>query len=579
MTARNQEKRDLPDISTVLRAIDEDKEERSDKASQMRLLRELVLWKYQKGVPADEVEAITERLRNKLNRDVNNYAPYILGKGKRPKSQTVTDLFKIGSTIFKSEYLDRMSAFDQHDADSDSEGADQRPESEAGSQDEYQPPDLRYSSHGQRKDSLVGADIEDSRKRKRGDSYLELVPKSSDATTALKLKLSGGFKQPQPRKDGNLTVPTDRATNGELNVVPSTSLPTVRVKPEHQQLSSPEGPVATRTSQPVPNQTLQEHTPVIPPTDEPARPTEIVITPDENWVQAQMKKIESNIWHATLSYLQEHNMSEDAEADFVDGPAEPLRDLYQVIFGKSWQVVIFKFRNDSVRLEQAFVVMALFGASIYRQVFKKKLPWDLQGEVQDVLGKNQKYFDAVMRDFGQQPEAALRYMVGKQAADAEFQETTMAQYAQELVGSSMLHIQPHLRKLSRKKTPTKSIRYKNWHQYLEKAFEAAILLKQIMESSSLGPFTLKWPKAGDELDLEQHRLQFELDEPESARQVIAHAVLPMIARIVPSNDKLVYCRALVLNATIEDATAEAKVSHSGILLAAKQHLRTTCSIG
>ncbi|EME85610.1 uncharacterized protein MYCFIDRAFT_171508 [Pseudocercospora fijiensis CIRAD86] len=291
--------------------------------------------------------------------------------------------------------------------------------------------------------------------------------------------------------------------------------------------ASSDGTQAEKRSRPVPK---------IAPVHAPARPSEIVPAADQNCVTMYMDRIKHEVETATLEYFQEHGIDAEAQSEFVLKPDQELESLYRLLFGEEWQMHVADLPDRGVLVRQDYLVMGLIGAAIHKDVLRATLPWDVEAKFHDALGADERYMATVVDDLGHTLESVLKYTAGKQILDEEFQNTQVAQHAKSLVGTLALALQPHLRRLTRQERMAgagRPLQAQRWYRHIERAYKAAIIIKQLTSSSELGPFGFAFVKHGVALGEERHASLFEV---ENARSVLHFVVSGVVRK--PRDEKL-----------------------------------------
>lgn len=286
--------------------------------------------------------------------------------------------------------------------------------------------------------------------------------------------------------------------------------------------------------------------PKIEPTHAPARPSEIVAIADQNCVTTYMERIKSEIELAMLDYCTENGIENEGSSKFVHKPDKELESLYKLLFGEDWQLHTVDLLDRGMTVRQDYLLMGLFGATIHGSVLRATLPWDVKTKFRASFGTDLEYARLVVDDLGHDLDEVLNHIAGKQILDPEFQDTHVAECAKTLVGTLVVTLQPHLRQMTRsgeKGESAKPVQAQNWHRRLEKAFKSAIIIKQLTEASSLGPFGFAWVRYGDVLKDDKHSTLYEVD---GARTVL-HPVVSGVIRKA-REEKVSFYRTVVVPA-------------------------------
>ncbi|KXT18494.1 hypothetical protein AC579_2267 [Pseudocercospora musae] len=306
-----------------------------------------------------------------------------------------------------------------------------------------------------------------------------------------------------------------------------------------------------------------------PNTHAPARPSEIVAIADQNCVTTYMERIRSEIELAMLEYCKENGVDSDASSTFVHKPEKELELLYKLLFGEEWQLHTVDLLDRGVTVQQDYLLMGLFGAAIHDSVLRATLPWDVKTKFRASFGTDLEYASLVVDDLGHDLDEVLKHIAGKQILDPKFQDTHVAEYAKNLVGELVLTLQPHLRQMTRREEKggsAKPVQGQNWHRRVEKAFKSAIIIKQLTEASSLGPFGFAWVRYGGVLKDDKHSMLYEVD---GARTVL-HPVVSGIVRKA-REEKLSFYRTVVVPAIATADAIRSAVWEHGSALAEKKH--------
>ncbi|KAF2168090.1 hypothetical protein M409DRAFT_53408 [Zasmidium cellare ATCC 36951] len=276
--------------------------------------------------------------------------------------------------------------------------------------------------------------------------------------------------------------------------------------------------------------------PIFPPTSKPHRDEpEIFPYGDQGWLSALWEPMKRNLWYAMWSFFNEHSIDDKAPSAFVSNPSPELRELYKILVrGEGqWEAwLVDQKMKGVVCLTQDCTIAGLFGAFVFKSVFREDLPWDAQKDLPSRIGDDMKYFEAAMRDIGHDSKNFLRNVAAKQYEDQEFQKGSVAKHAKQQANALLLTLQPHLQRLTRSPNP-KAMKFPKYVKFLEDALTQAIQVKHILQASKLGPFDFQWPEAGVLIDLDDHKPWFEM--PGSTHTL--HTFLPAVQRVMP--DKIV----------------------------------------
>ncbi|KXT05935.1 hypothetical protein AC578_299 [Pseudocercospora eumusae] len=303
-------------------------------------------------------------------------------------------------------------------------------------------------------------------------------------------------------------------------------------------------------------------TPKIGPTHTPARPSEIVAIADQNCVTTYMDRIKSEIELAMLDCCTEHGINNDAPSTFLHKPDKELESLYKLLFGEEWQLHTVDLLDRGITAQQDNLLLGLFGAAIHESVLRATLPWNVKTKFRASFGSDLEYASLVVDDLGHGLDEVLNHIAGKQILDPKFQDTHVAEYAKTLVGTLVQTLQPHLRQMTKREEKggsVKPVQAQNWHRHLEKAFKSAIIVKQLTEASSLGPFGFSWVRYGDVLKDDKHLTLYELD---GARTVL-HPVVSGVVRKAREEKVSFYRTVVVPTIATADAIRSAVSVSSG----------------
>ncbi|PIA99366.1 hypothetical protein CB0940_02584 [Cercospora beticola] len=532
MAPSTTKKPDLLDTATVLRAIHNDPvENRDDRNSQMDLLRGLVKEK-QPHLQGDELEEATDRLRKRLMTNYKGNAkctvpPARWGKPRYWTPPPFSQLFCGGFNVFPETYLARLG-IDWKPADDEVKSDEEHKEDNgeeigtAMAEDQSQP-NASSSKHVDEPSSTQGSTIHvgSSQKRKVDEVQSDAVAQLSDAPRTKRLQLqvtptSGDTAVLRTQSDPPLLRNSNSTQNRRQ---PVKSQEPAAIRPDTQAagcnatsrtvkitIGQRHGPAgrSEKESRSIEQDAVQRTTlqqPI-------AIPVENVIVPHKDWVKDQMTIIEDSIWEAALAYSQAKGKDAKAVPKFVRTPEPELELLYEHVFGTNWQVRIGDIEDLGPHLKQIYVTMALFGAAIHTAVLASDSSWDCRAQLDADLGAYRRYFEATLKNRLANPERFLNDVACVQASDRDYQTIVVAKQARILAGSAAMTIQPHFRQLTLRTAITEEFEFQHWILHLEEAFSAAITLKQIITSSHLGPFEIRWPRSGEPVDPGAHRLRY-----------------------------------------------------------------------
>ncbi|EME85679.1 uncharacterized protein MYCFIDRAFT_171564 [Pseudocercospora fijiensis CIRAD86] len=272
-------------------------------------------------------------------------------------------------------------------------------------------------------------------------------------------------------------------------------------------------------------------TPDLLPNKDPAHSTEIRPQGEGKWVTTRMTTIGSDIEQAVLTFCRENGIDEDADSRFVPNAGERLSELYGRVFGKEWLEKITQIQAEGHRLRQTDILTALLGAAVHEWGLLAALPWDLGNRLKTSLGSDLKYVQAVLGNMGYDYDRWLNYLVGKQICSSEFQKDVVAPYAKQRVQETAAALLPHHYKLKAGQ-PAQPIGSRDWKFFLGRAFQTAIVVKQVLGSSNLGPFRIGFAKHGDAFDMLRHE---SLHEYPGNKKVL-YGVVPSVVRKTDQGD-------------------------------------------
>lgn len=437
-----------PPVSDILEAIDRERGQHTDVASQERFLRGLLVPKYTSNLNEDQIAEKATKLRNKISRIVReNTITWSTRFGRSRKGYNITELFKSGPVgVLEQKYLD----------DQDCELSDASDEESEASGDE---------------------DNQESHKRKATSQAIEPSLFKGLSDQGKRQKTSG-------TEDGS-----------KLEILP-------------------------------PN------------------PAETHLRSDKVWLTGSIDRLEKALWDTVMSYFIKKGIDAAARSEFVLVPPEELRKLYRCLVGhdrwEAWTVD----EDGPHALRQDYLVMGLLGAAINKYALSPTPVWDAKLRIPEALGDDLKYCEKTLKAWGKDMKSFLRNVAAEQIADRGFKEANLGPFARDQAGGVIQILHRHLQQLVKnsQKQPREGPEYPKWHMLLEKAFQEAIIIKQTLDSSKLGPFRREWPAAGTRFDTKQHRPLFPVP---GATQVL-HTVLPSFWRELEDRDDIVFCKALVI---------------------------------
>lgn len=567
---------DEPPMANILKAIDQERGRYNDCQSQTGFVRGLLVPKYTNDLEEQEITDKASKLRRKLAKMVKSkYMGWWSGEGRGRKMNfyDIHHLFQLGpQKVLPRKYLD-WHAFDHPEtSDEESEASDGEDEDEDEDwDDEYQPkghcqaPETAKSS----KKRTLGRPLANIDVKARQSASTSKVAASHSPQGEIRLATSNsvsathvasgnhqqkpGENPPSDRQGSTSNRPggQKRKATEQGGESDSSEYRPGEVKRQKTTHTNPYPESETRSSVRDIQQAEEwskiaglQKTPAILPTKPPARPSEITPMSDKVWLSQHMDCLSRALWNATLSYFQEYGIANGTQSEFVINPLPELRELYEAFVGDTrWQAWSIDQKSPQA-LRQDYTVMGLFGASIWKYAIGAKLPWDVSVDIPKRLETDAEYLEAVINDLGHDMKTVLQYVAGKQIADTKFQNSKVANFAQAQAGSVAQILRRHLQTLSKSPGPVDGSSHEKWIVLLEKAFQEAIIIKQTLRASPLGPFRIHWPQAGTPLATNKHHLLFPLP---GANEVL-HTVLPSIWRKLRDRDDVVFSKALVIPA-------------------------------
>lgn len=258
------------------------------------------------------------------------------------------------------------------------------------------------------------------------------------------------------------------------------------------------------------------------------------LTADGTWVADRCDTIRHNLINAGMVYCAENHKEIYTETDFCLDAKPELETLYGVLFGTDdWKWTVHNLKRvDPTRLTDHMVLTGLFGAGVFRAVFDRELPWDIEREVKEAVGDKMPYFETVINDLGHEMKNFWNYMGSNRVRDEKFRETEVKDYARKEAGALVLALDQHLKKLK----PGVSEEFQQvrrtmpetmggaWYDCLKRAFEIAIIVKLSLAHSRYRPFRYEWQKSGTKLVHQNHVLFFTV----AAANEIAFSLVPAV---------------------------------------------------
>lgn len=515
-----------PDLTKVLHAIQKNVGSLEDKESQNKLLLSFLEPKYTQGLDETDKAEKLAKFRKKVGSIVTNKG---IRRTKTIQVEKIIPLEKFGiydlftkgpKAVFTGKYLEDQGFEVDEEPEEEAEE-----EGEAEEESPAQPGQKRKFDHSP--EDTIQAN--EGKKQRFEDAFTPTTPEDNDSHTptlvdrSVPRNTTSFPTSPLPRRSGPQPQEHDYGR--------------VHASADKDQTAIAKGWAA---------QAGLRKTPEILPSRQPVNPAEIMVASTQGWLASHMQRIETALWHAMLSCFQDANIDAEAKSKFVVNPDDKLRGLYERLSGDPrWEIWTVKVENNSM-FRQDYTFLGLLGAGIYNEVFGETLPWDVTQKVPNALGRDMQYFEQVVMDLGHDPGQVLKYIAGKQIADPEFQQTEVASHAQRLAGGLFLSLQPHLKNLTKRggeQASGERLPYTDWNDYLETAFQEAIIIRHTLLVSTLAPFISKWPKAGGSIGNNEHRCQSETP----GRDRILHPILFGIAR-KPRGESIVLSKALVVPA-------------------------------
>ncbi|CAK4029943.1 Hypothetical predicted protein [Lecanosticta acicola] len=503
----------LPTADEVLRYIQRHIDENGgieDKDERDALLRGgLLVPKYTQGLREDEIKEMVTKLRRKLSSVCSSHCISEVVEVKWHKQEIkskfgLEDLFLQGpNKVFPREFLKKRGIELGNESEEESEEEEQNAST----------PDKQHLTRGNKR----GAEDPPSDMRKR--------QKSSDSGIATPSKAAArAFPAGKLPIRGATPSSSRTASNGVTAVSQADRL-------------------AIRKGWAIEADVREE--PVVLPTKKPVNPAEILPASDQGWVKQQMEDIYQDIWNATLAVFQEYKIDENATPDFMPEPGPELLELYDTLFNTpEWKKVWFELRMEekAKNISQEYAILALQGAAIFKWVFQKELAWDMSKEVTEALGETAtELLGRVISDLGHDFKTVLKYATGKQIVDESFREQKVAVRAQEMAESLALILLPHLERAAKAERAADSVRYDPWIESVKEAFQKAIIMRQTLHVSKLGPFHYIWARPEEKFVEEFHQPV----HPEHGVRHVMTPVLPGVVRLT-SERPIVYHKIKVV---------------------------------
>ncbi|KAI6849473.1 hypothetical protein KC332_g1872 [Hortaea werneckii] len=209
----------------------------------------------------------------------------------------------------------------------------------------------------------------------------------------------------------------------------------------------------------------------------------------------------------TLStFIRANNLDPSAASYFVRKPEKELEALYIQLFGsKDWEAAwlgrLTQEKPNVYRLDP--VLMGLIGAAIYREVFSKELPWDVEKNLHERMGYASDAPEEAIADRGHSFKTVVKHAQFKLLNSKKFQEETVKPYASKVAEAVAMTIAPHIKAEKRAQFPDAPAHYLEaispngeWVDELRHFFKFAYILKGKLNTAVDAKYEYVWFKPG-----------------------------------------------------------------------------------
>ncbi|KAI6915271.1 hypothetical protein KC318_g93 [Hortaea werneckii] len=393
-------------------------------------------------------------------------------------------------------------------------------------------------------------------------------PQQYDATSSRKRKLDApdvpsSPKRPRTQSEDGRHHPTGATVSGRAHETERAAIAEDSRQPTVQdavagRVQAPLRNVRERHARAIDEPILEEiHPPEVEPAEASREDIGLLVLRQGNLIIAKcMKELEKYLKDILISFIRANNLDIDAASAFVRKPDKELEALYIQMFGsKDWEAAWLGRLNQGkpnvYRL--GHVLPSLIGAAIYREVFNKELPWDVEENLYSRMGYASDALEEAMADRGHSFRTVVKHAQFKLLNSKKFQEETVKPHAWKVAETVAMTIAPHLKAEKRAQFPDAPAHYLEatspngeWVDQLRHIFELAYILKGKLNTATDAKYEYVWFKPGSLCSLREGSIVNE--NPYFKMPTVPHEViiswLPAIKSEITSNRGVVevgYC--------------------------------------
>ena len=248
-----------------------------------------------------------------------------------------------------------------------------------------------------------------------------------------------------------------------------------------------------------------------PPEVEPAGPsrediTMLVLRQGNRIVEKCMNELDKYLVDVLSSFIRANNLDISAASAFVRKPDKELEALYIQVFGsKDWEAAwVGRLNQEKPNVYRlGHVLPSLVGAAIYREVFDKDLPWDVEKDLYSRMDYASDALEEAIADRGHSFRTIVKHAQFKLVNSKKFQEETVKPHAWKVAEAVAMTIAPHLKAEKRAQFPDAPAHYLEatspngeWVDQLRHIFELAYILKGKLNTATDAKYEYVWFKPG-----------------------------------------------------------------------------------
>ncbi|KAI6865596.1 hypothetical protein KC338_g5020 [Hortaea werneckii] len=349
-------------------------------------------------------------------------------------------------------------------------------------------------------------------------TYLADRPQQHDATSSRKRKLDApdvpsSPKRPRTQSEVGRHHPTEATVSGTASETERAAITVDSRQPTSKdalagRVQAPLRNVRERHARAIYEPILEEiHPPEVESAEQPREDLSILVLRQGNRIiEKCMNEMEECLKNTLSSFIRANNLDPSAASNFVRKPEKELEALYIQLFGsKDWEAAwLGRLTQEKPNVyRQGQVLMSLIGAAIYREVFSKELPWDVEKNLYERMGYASDALEEAMADRGHSFKTVVKHAQFKLLNSKKFQEETVKPYASKVAEAFAMTIAPHIKAEKRAQFPDAPAHYLEaispngeWVDELRHLFKLAYILKGKLTTAVDAKYEYVWFKPG-----------------------------------------------------------------------------------